>query len=55
MGAEITKLEEYLSVPDLYQQAPVKFQKASAALVERQQALQIAEDDWLTLEEKNQP
>lgn len=55
LGAEITKLEEYLSVPDLYQQAPVKFQKASAALVERQQALQIAEDDWLTLEEKNQP
>ena len=55
LEAEITKLEEYLSVPDLYQQAPVKFQKASAALVERQQALQIAEDDWLTLEEKNQP
>ncbi|MBQ66927.1 MAG: elongation factor 3 [Marinovum sp.] len=55
LGAEITKLEEYLSVPDLYQQAPVKFQKASSALVERQQALQIAEDDWLTLEEKNQP
>ncbi|MDA7550664.1 ATP-binding cassette domain-containing protein [Rhodobacteraceae bacterium] len=55
LEAEITKLEGYLSVPDLYQQAPVKFQKASAALVERQQALQIAEDDWLTLEEKNQP
>lgn len=55
LEAEITKLEEYLSVPVLYQQAPVKFQKASAALVERQQALQIAEDDWLTLEEKNQP
>ena len=55
LEAEITKLEEYLSVPDLYQQSPVKFQKATAALVERQEALQIAEDAWITLEEKNQP
>ncbi|MFL2786840.1 MAG: ABC-F family ATP-binding cassette domain-containing protein [Paracoccaceae bacterium] len=54
LEAEITKLEEYLSVPDLYQQSPVKFQKATAALVERQEALQIAEDAWITLEEKNQ-
>ncbi len=54
LEAEITKLEEYLSVPDLYQHSPVKFQKATAALVERQEALQIAEDAWITLEEKNQ-
>ena len=53
LEAEIAKLEEYLSAPDLYQQAPLKFQKASAALVERQTALQSAEDEWLTLEEKN--
>ena len=53
LEAEIAKLEEYLSAPDLYQQAPRKFQKASAALVERQTALQSAEDEWLRLEEKN--
>ena len=53
LEAEIAKLEEYLSAPDLYQQAPLKFQKASAALVERQTALQSAEDEWLRLEEKN--
>ncbi len=53
LEAEIAKLEEYLSAPDLYQQAPLKFQKASGALVERQKALQAAEDDWLALEEKN--
>jgi len=53
LEAEIAKLEEYLSAPDLYQQAPLKFQKASAALVERQTALQSAEDEWLALEEKN--
>ena len=53
LEAEIAKLEEYLSAPDLYQQAPLKFQKASAALVERQTALQSAEDEWLGLEEKN--
>ncbi|MEL6690297.1 MAG: ATP-binding cassette domain-containing protein [Pseudomonadota bacterium] len=52
LGAEIAKLEEFLSQPNLFTEAPVKFQKATDALVERQQALAAAEEEWMTLEEK---
>ena len=52
LEAELAKLEEFLSRPDLFTAEPVKFQKASEALVERQQALAVAEEEWLTLAEK---
>ncbi|SFC34589.1 ABC-F family ATP-binding cassette domain-containing protein [Tropicimonas isoalkanivorans] len=52
LGAEIGKLEHLLSDPALFTEQPVKFKKASEALVERQLALAAAEDEWLELEEK---
>ncbi|WP_212525638.1 ATP-binding cassette domain-containing protein [Actibacterium sp. MT2.3-13A] len=52
LEAEIAKLEEFLSAPDLFTREPAKFQKATEALVERQQALTAAEEEWLELEEK---
>ena len=52
LGAEIAKLEELLAQPDLYTREPVKFQKATEALVQRQTALADAEEEWLTLMEK---
>ncbi|WP_136635490.1 ABC-F family ATP-binding cassette domain-containing protein [Pseudooceanicola onchidii] len=50
--AEIAKLEDFLAQPDLYAKEPLKFKKGTEALVERQQALSEAEEEWLTLEEK---
>ena len=52
LEAEIGKLEEFLMDPDLFSTEPVKFQKATDALVERQQALAEAEEEWMALEEK---
>ncbi|MGA1760514.1 MAG: ABC-F family ATP-binding cassette domain-containing protein [Paracoccaceae bacterium] len=52
LEAEIAKLEEFMSNPDLYVKEPLKFQKATEALVERQAALAAAEDEWMMLEEK---
>ncbi len=52
LEAEIGKLETLLADPDLFTREPVKFQKATDALVERQQKLAAAEDEWLTLEDK---
>ncbi len=52
--AEIAKLSELLSDPDLFNANPVKFQKATDALVERQGKLEAAEEEWLALEEKAQ-
>ena len=52
LEAEIAKLEEFMSNPDLYVKEPLKFQKATEALVERQTALAAAEDEWMMLEEK---
>jgi ATP-binding cassette subfamily F protein uup len=49
---EIGKLTELLADPDLFTREPVKFQKATAMLVERQDTLARAEEEWLTLEEK---
>ncbi len=52
LEAEIAKLEEFMANPELFTKEPVKFQKATEALVERQTALQDAEEEWLMLEEK---
>lgn len=52
LEAEIAKLEELLSDPELYARAPLKFDKATEALAERQKKLAEAEEEWLTLEEK---
>jgi ATP-binding cassette subfamily F protein uup len=50
--AEIAKLETLMSDPDLFTKEPVKFQKVTDALVERQSKLAEAEEEWLMLEEK---
>ena len=52
LEAEIDKLGELLSDPGLFTREPVKFQKATDALAERQEKLAAAEDEWLMLEEK---
>ncbi len=54
LEAEIAKLSDLLADPELYTREPVKFQKATEALSERQTKLAAAEDEWLTLEEKAQ-
>ena len=52
LEAEIAKLAEFLSDPDMFTNEPVKFNKATQALTERQQALAAAEEEWMMLEEK---
>ncbi|WP_050931287.1 ATP-binding cassette domain-containing protein, partial [Aestuariivita boseongensis] len=52
LEAEIGKLEQLLSDPELFTREPVKFKKATQALVERQEKLSAAEEEWLTLAEK---
>jgi ATP-binding cassette subfamily F protein uup len=52
LAAEIAKLEEFLADPELFSKEPLKFQKATDALVERQVALANAEEEWLELAEK---
>ncbi len=52
LEAEIAKLAEFLSDPQVYVIAPAKAEKASAALVERQARLEAAEMEWFALEEK---
>ena len=49
LGAEIGKLEELMSDPQLFPREPVKFRKATEALTERQQKLAAAEEEWLDL------
>ena len=51
LEGEIQKLEALLADPDLYARDPVRFEKAGAALAERQAALSGAEEEWLELEE----
>jgi ATP-binding cassette subfamily F protein uup len=41
-----------LADPDLFTQQPVKFNKATQALAERQKKLGSCEEEWLLLEEK---
>ena len=52
LTAEIARLEEFLAAPDLFTREPLKFKKASEALAERQEALGLAEEDWLDLAER---
>lgn len=52
LEAEIAKLGQLLSDPDLFTREPVKFRKATEALSERQTRLAEAEEEWLLLEEK---
>ena len=52
MEAEITKLEELLSDPELFTRDPVKFRKATEALEDRQGRLSAAEEEWLHLADK---
>ena len=49
---EIKQLETFLSDSNLYLEHPNKFEKASAALVERQAEMKKLEDEWFKLEEK---
>ncbi|QFS83117.1 ABC transporter ATP-binding protein uup [Roseivivax sp. THAF40] len=52
LEAEIGKLNGLLTDPELFTREPVKFQKATEALAERQEKLSAAEEEWLMLEEK---
>ena len=52
LEAEIAKLGQLLSDPDLFTANPTKFNAATRALAERQAKLSAAEDEWLTLEDK---
>ena len=52
LEAEIAKLVDLMSDPDLFTREPVKFQKATDALLERQSALDEAEEEWLKLENR---
>jgi len=52
--AEIAKLTDLLSDPDLFTREPVKFRKATEALADRQARLQAAEEEWLKLAERAQ-
>ena len=49
---EIKQLETFLSDSNLYFEHPNKFEKASAALIERQAEMKKLEDEWFKLEEK---
>jgi ATP-binding cassette subfamily F protein uup len=53
LEAEIAKLESLMADPELFTREPVKFRKATEALVERQTKLAEAEDNWLTLAERS--
>ncbi|MBY6043064.1 ATP-binding cassette domain-containing protein [Phaeobacter italicus] len=52
LEAEIAKLQELMADPELFTREPVKFKKATEALVERQEKLSAAEEEWLELEDK---
>jgi ABC transport system ATP-binding/permease protein len=52
LEAEIAKLTQLLSDPDLYAREPAKFAKATEALTARQAALSAAEEEWLSLAER---
>jgi ATP-binding cassette subfamily F protein uup len=50
LEADIARLSDLLSDPDLFARDPGRFAKAGAALAQRQAALTAAEDEWLELE-----
>ena len=53
LEAEIAKLSTLIADPDLFARDPARFAKATTAIAERQAALAAAEEEWLTLEERN--
>jgi ATP-binding cassette subfamily F protein uup len=53
LEAEIAMLSTLIADPDLFARDPAKFAKATTAIAERQAALAAAEEEWLTLEERN--
>ena len=52
LEAEIGKLTDFLSDPDLFVKSPDKFRRASEGLAERQVALASAEEEWLRLADR---
>ena len=52
LEAEIGKLADALSDPDLFARSPDSFRRTSEALARRQAQLTAAEEEWLRLEEK---
>lgn len=52
LESEIAKLETLLADPQLFTREPKKFETATKALVDRQEKLAQAEEDWLMLAEK---
>ncbi|MEZ5779327.1 MAG: ATP-binding cassette domain-containing protein [Paracoccaceae bacterium] len=52
LEAEIGRLSDFLSDPDLFATAPDRFRRASEGLADRQAALAAVEEEWLALEEK---
>ncbi|MDF3413914.1 ABC-F family ATP-binding cassette domain-containing protein [Sulfitobacter sp. M57] len=52
LEAEISKVEGLLADPELFTREPVKFKKATQALVERQEKLASFEEEWLDLEDR---
>ncbi|MDH5452289.1 MAG: ATP-binding cassette domain-containing protein [Paracoccaceae bacterium] len=52
LEAEIGKLSDILSDPDLFTRASDRFHRTSEALAKRQAELTAAEEEWLRLEEK---
>jgi ATP-binding cassette subfamily F protein uup len=52
LEAEIGRVSDLLSDPDMFGKEPVKFRKAGEALSERQAQLAAAEEEWLKLAER---
>jgi ABC transport system ATP-binding/permease protein len=52
LEAEIGRVSDLLSDPDMFSKEPVKFRKAGEALSERQAQLAAAEEEWLALAER---
>lgn len=52
LEAEIGRLADFLSDPEMFGKEPVKFRKAGEAMSERQAQLAAAEQEWLTLAER---
>jgi ABC transport system ATP-binding/permease protein len=53
LEAEIGRLSDFLSDPEMFTKEPVKFKKGGEALTERQAQLVAAEAEWLTLAERD--
>lgn len=53
LEADIARLSDLLSDPDLFTRDPAKFHKASQALTQRQAVLTAAETEWLALADRN--